>query len=99
MEQPIKTTPGVNQRGEPFVEMRWGSQSGQFTPDEARVFALHILECAEAANSDAAIYRVITKRMELSPHAAGTMLDAMREARDAPRDAGAKKQTRIREEK
>ncbi len=39
--------------GEPLVELRWGAEEGQFTPDEARAHALRVLEAAEAAEQDA----------------------------------------------
>jgi len=45
---------GVNPEGRPFVAIRWGREAGQFTPSEARAFALSVLEAAEAALHDAA---------------------------------------------
>lgn len=48
------TESGVNPEGEPFVNMTWGKEKGQFTPDETRTFALGLLVAAEAALHDAA---------------------------------------------
>jgi len=39
--------------GAPLVELSWGDQAAQFTPDEARAHALRVLEVAEAADQDA----------------------------------------------
>lgn len=38
---------------EPFVVLKWGGESGQLTPTEARAHARRVLEAAEAADSDA----------------------------------------------
>jgi hypothetical protein len=45
--------------GEPFVTLRWGQNSGQLTPAEARELAMSILAAAEAAESDAAVVKVL----------------------------------------
>lgn len=46
--------------GEPFVQVRWGRESGQLTPAEARMHALHVLEAAEASESDALLVAMLT---------------------------------------
>lgn len=46
---------------EPLVLITWGDQSGQLSPDEARQHALRILECAEAAESDAFVFGWLTR--------------------------------------
>ncbi len=48
---------GVNKRLEGFVTVRWGAEVGQLSPVEARQYGLSMLECAEAAESDAAVLR------------------------------------------
>lgn len=45
--------------GEPFVALCWGAQTGQCTPDEARAVAMSILAAAEAAESDAAVVKLL----------------------------------------
>ena len=45
---------GVNPEGAPFVVIRWGRESGQLTPAEARAFAMQVMAAAEAAIHDAA---------------------------------------------
>lgn len=54
MSRELLTESGVNPAGEPFVALRWGRERGQFTPEEARAFALVVLAAAEAALHDAA---------------------------------------------
>lgn len=54
MSGEILTESGVNPEGRPFVAMMWGGERCQFTPAEARAFALVVLEAAEAALHDAA---------------------------------------------
>jgi hypothetical protein len=39
--------------GRPFVQMRWGAEGCQMTPDEARAHAYGILDAANAAETDA----------------------------------------------
>lgn len=46
---------------EPMVQLTWGDQSGQLTPGEARRHALSILEAADAAESDAFVFRWLTR--------------------------------------
>lgn len=50
---------GVNKRLEGFVTVRWGAEVGQLSPVEARQHGLAMVECAEAAESDAAILRAL----------------------------------------
>jgi hypothetical protein len=49
---------GVSARtSEPFIHMRWGDQSGQLSANQAREHALHMLECADGAEFDAAFVK------------------------------------------
>lgn len=43
--------------GRPLVQIKWGDQVGQITPDEARQHALILLDAANAAETDAALLR------------------------------------------
>lgn len=75
----ILTTSGVSARtGKGFVVVHWIDQSGQLTPDEARDFALRIIQAADAAEFDAAFVKTLggldTKTL--------TMLAAVREGRE-----------------
>lgn len=46
---------------EPLVEIQWGDRKAQVGLEEARNHALHILECAEAAESDAFVFGWLTR--------------------------------------
>lgn len=52
---------GVNDKGQPFVTSRWGDEVGQLTPDEVRQHAIKLVECASAAEFDAALVRALTE--------------------------------------
>ena len=67
--------------GEGFVTLRWGTDAAQFTPDAARRHALAILECAEAAESDAAVFAFLRAKLKLEPDVAVHMIAALREHR------------------
>ena len=57
----IRINSGVSAfTGDGFVTLKWGESAGQLTPAEARAHALAILEAAEAAESDAAVWQVMT---------------------------------------
>jgi hypothetical protein len=61
---------GVNQRGEPFIQLaqiRDGKRIllGQMTPNEARSLAMQGIEAAEAAETDAYMWKFFKTRMEL----------------------------------
>ena len=69
--------------GEGFVTLRWGAESGQLTPDEARQHALHILSCAEAAENDALTQAVLRETFGLHEQAAAQFLVEIRTRRPA----------------
>lgn len=78
----INMTSGVSAfSGDPFIAMHWGAESGQFTPDQARQHALKILECAEAAESDAAIVSWAETKMGMDKQTAVLILKDLREFR------------------
>lgn len=64
--QRIEIESGVSGRTrEPFVVLRWGGESGQLTPTEARHHARRLLEAAEAAESDAFLMSFLRDRVRL----------------------------------
>lgn len=68
--------------GEPFVTLRWGGEAGQCTPDRARETAMSILAAAEAAESDAAVVRVLRATGVGEPAVAQFIVE-LRATRDA----------------
>lgn len=66
---------------EPFVQMKWGDASGQLTVEEARQHARHVLECAEAAQHDAAWLRFNVLELGLEEEAAVQILADLRRFR------------------
>lgn len=73
-----------------YVHLRWGDQAGQLTTSEARKHALAIIVAADAADHDAAVWRLLKKRMALGNADAAALLKelrAMRAAVDAEGDA------------
>lgn len=58
MSAAIHIESGVSGRTEePMVTLTWGAEGAQLTVAEARQHALRILEAAEAAESDALLWR------------------------------------------
>jgi hypothetical protein len=83
---------GVSSRtGEPFVHIRWGDESGQLTAAVAREHAMHMLECAHAAEFDAAFVKSLTTPEPDGPgldyEAAAGMLMIVRKGRTGDVDA------------
>jgi hypothetical protein len=63
-EEIIHITSLVSSRTkEGVVELNWGDKKAQFSPEEARKHALKILECADAAETDAFIVDFFVKRL------------------------------------
>lgn len=69
------------------VRLSWAGLSATFTPNEARDFALRLNQAAEAAESDAFLFRFIRDEWDLSEETAGRSLAAFREYREARRRA------------
>jgi hypothetical protein len=83
----IDVRSGVNERGEGFCTLvATGGDGrmllGQMPPDLIRKIALDYLGAAEAAETDAIIYRLLSDRFDLPHHVVGAFLVEMREARD-----------------
>jgi hypothetical protein len=66
-----------------FVHLAWASLRAQFTPAQARAHALRVLEAAEAAESDAAVLKLLEVKIGLdTPRSLGIIAD-LRNFRDA----------------
>jgi hypothetical protein len=67
--------------GDGFVVVRWGTESGQLSPAAARQHALHVLECADAAENDALTQAVLREDIGLDVDTAARFLVAIRNRR------------------
>ena len=81
----VDVVSGVNKNGEGFVTVTAHSVGGtnlrgQMTADEAREMALHWLAAAEAADSDAIVFRLLAK-VGLDGNAIGSFIIDMRNER------------------
>lgn len=65
----------------PSVQLKWGEQGGQLTPAEARMHALAILECAEAAIHDSALVRFLIEDVGIDEEQALKTVFGLREFR------------------
>lgn len=70
--------------GEAFVQLSWGDEGGQMSPDELRQHALACLSVAEAAEQDA----LAVKMFADTPQQAGQVLQLMRQTRGATAGSG-----------
>jgi hypothetical protein len=68
---------GINSKGEPFVQLILGEKIiAQVDPTEAREHAMAMIECAEAAETDAFIFRWVIEHVGADPgNAAGLLVD------------------------
>lgn len=76
---------GVTEHGVPFCKFRVTATDGtivlgQLSPADLRARGIGDLECAEAAEQDAAVWRVIRK-LELPEQIAGLVIRELRESR------------------
>lgn len=74
-----------SQRHEPFVEVAMDMSPVQMSPGKAREMGLMLLECAEAAESDAQIMGFAMGAMGLDRASAAKLLDLFRQAREQRR--------------
>lgn len=65
----------------PMVIFSWGAQRGELSPVEARGYCFQILEAAEAATQDAALYQAATKDLKLDERAAFALITGVRNNR------------------
>lgn len=80
---------GVNQRGEPFVQLLLdGKPIGQMTPAEARGHAHVIIETAEAAETDAFLWDFVRNNLKGTDEAAVALMQAFRTYREERGKAG-----------
>jgi hypothetical protein len=74
---------GVNHEGKGFVHLAHGREMRvQFTPKECREHALRLLEAAEAAESDAAVLRLLEEKILLDRPRAVSVIADLRNYRD-----------------
>jgi len=73
-----------SQRNEPYVEIAVDLSPAQFSPAKAREIGLLLLECAEAAESDALIM-AFAGTMDLDRVRAAQLLDLFRQQRESRR--------------
>lgn len=74
-----------SQRNEPFVEAAMDMSPIQMTPEKAREMGLMLIECAEAAESDAQIMGFAMGAMDMDRTSAAKLLDLFRQAREQRR--------------
>jgi len=73
---------GVNQKGEPFVQLIFGNRViAQMDVEQAREHGRTIVEAAEAAETDAFIFDWVINRVGAEPENAGAMLVDFRKYR------------------
>lgn len=79
-QQSIEVQSGVSVfTHEPYVQLRWGAESGQLTPAEAREHALGVLRAADAAEFDATVWAEMTETIGLEPESVVRFLAGIRE--------------------
>jgi len=81
---------GVNHERQGFVHLAWGRESelrAQFTPAEARQHALSLLECAEAAETDSLLLRLLEEKVGVGLERAFAVIADLRNMRDEKRKA------------
>lgn len=74
---------GVNNDHRGFVHLSWGQQRAQMNPDELRTFALELLTCAEAAESDSMVLRLLVDKVGLDRTKAVQVISDLRNFRDS----------------
>lgn len=67
--------------GKPFIRIDVGGYSGQFTPDQARAHAALVIEAAQNAVTDAALFAWGKEELDFDDHRAAVMIDALRRYR------------------
>jgi hypothetical protein len=80
-EEKITMTSGVSPEGKPFVHYLWDDKKCQWSPDEARQHALHLLAVAEAAEHDSCIFKFFRDKMDLDFAGAATVIADFRNYR------------------
>lgn len=80
--EPMSFTPGVNQRGKPFLLINMaGEPVGQWDLKDARLHALMVLESIVVADLDAGYRRALLGIIGLEGHVATSVVDDLRNYR------------------
>ncbi len=66
----------------PWVHLQWADKKGMLTPEEARQFALSVLETAQAAEHDAFLVKFLTEKIGSDVPTAIAVLREFREMRE-----------------
>lgn len=72
-------------RREPYVEIAVDLSPAQFSPAKARELAMLLLECADAAESDAALWQFAQETLDLDDRQSASLIAQFRKLRDARR--------------
>jgi hypothetical protein len=84
-EDSISMHSGVNHKGEGFIHLAQGASLRiQLYPAEVRTHALRLLECAEAAETDAIVLKLLTEKVGLDRERALYFISSLRNYRDQP---------------
>ena len=67
---------------EGIVQVQWGAKACQFSVASARQLGIQLLECAEAAETDAAIFHIFTEKVKAEEHVAYGILQDIRDYRE-----------------
>ncbi len=62
----------------PYVQLKWGKEGCQMSPEEARAHAYAILDAANAAETDAIMVRFMSDRVGLEAEQYGQVLQDFR---------------------
>lgn len=73
---------------EPLVVLNWREMSLQMTPEEGQALAANILQCCDAALSDAFLIEFLQDTLKLPLEHAGLVTKEFRKFRDARRERG-----------
>lgn len=68
--------------GLPFIQIKWGENGCQMTPEEAREHAYAILDCANAAETDSIMLRYLMEKVGLDMSNAAVIMQDFRRLRE-----------------
>jgi hypothetical protein len=91
-DERIWTDGGVNSDGKPFVTIRWGSEGAQMSTSETRAFALTLIQTADAAEYDAALFTA-GRRDGMDEQTLGALITMAREFRNVEADTAGRTKT------
>lgn len=77
----VTTMYGLETR-QPYVSLAWGAERGDLTPDEARTFALQVLDAASASEADAFLVEFLNENVGANLEHAAHLLNEFREWRE-----------------